>query len=633
MAGKIKNTLWASDTFILLVMISVALAVRFALLQVRWINPDEGAHLMDARYLIEGLMPVVDFGSRQPFYVFAIAIFLKVFGITLTAGRLLPLFSSIAAGVMIYFIGRQIYGKNIGLIAAALYLFLPLPLIWSTIVKTEPLTIFLASLSIYFLLLYVQPEVKKRTWLLLSGTTAAFAFYVRQPSLYLPMAILTYLIFFEKETFREKLFLVGHFLLGYLAVVAGFVAVYLDKMSLQKILFSQLNPLNLIWNRLMHTLGLLPEAHRIVDENTFRILDQTRQYTWAAWNDAVFLSLFVLVAAGFYFMDKGTQRFRTTNIVLLLWSGYAILLYLFQSANRGFYSQYFTEALPPLLLFAAFSFHSMYRRLGLTIKHILLILAVFLGLAVVFKAGWRFYPGEARLIVIATFLTATIVTIRFKMAKKNVRISAILFLVFAQIVTLVAARLIGLHMIFATAAVGVVSNYLLMRFPIVHLEDSNLQSQSIILLTAILISAAFSGRHLGPSYEAVWTQQSLANIRTFLEKESQATDTVLSGGMIWTFESELVPFMGISHPTEFLKKRQETFENQFSENPPTFIILDKYTQKKFNRYWEFIIGQLETNYELVHAVPNANFTIKVYRRVPKPTELKPAYATKSSSPA
>jgi hypothetical protein len=52
---------------ILLVVFLASFALRLWLLDKRWVNPDEGAHLMDAVLVLDGKMPIQDFGSRQPF--------------------------------------------------------------------------------------------------------------------------------------------------------------------------------------------------------------------------------------------------------------------------------------------------------------------------------------------------------------------------------------------------------------------------------------------------------------------------------------------------------------------------------------------------------------------------------------
>ena len=112
------------NTHILFVFILfAALAVRLIMICLRGINPDEGAHLMDARLFLEGLLPVVDYGARQPVYVAFLAGMLNIFGTTLSAGRLLPVLSSIAGGAVLYMIGKRLYSPRTGLVAGTLYLF------------------------------------------------------------------------------------------------------------------------------------------------------------------------------------------------------------------------------------------------------------------------------------------------------------------------------------------------------------------------------------------------------------------------------------------------------------------------------------------------------------------------------
>jgi len=60
---------------ILILVALISVALRLWLLDQRWVNPDEGAHLMDAVLANEGKIPLVDFESRQPVYTYMIATF------------------------------------------------------------------------------------------------------------------------------------------------------------------------------------------------------------------------------------------------------------------------------------------------------------------------------------------------------------------------------------------------------------------------------------------------------------------------------------------------------------------------------------------------------------------------------
>ena len=93
--------------------------LRLALFKVRWINPDEGAHLMDARLWLDGLIPIADFGSRQPFYVFMLLVFIKLFGVSLSAARLMPLLASMGSAFFLYLLGKKMWNRSVGMIAAS----------------------------------------------------------------------------------------------------------------------------------------------------------------------------------------------------------------------------------------------------------------------------------------------------------------------------------------------------------------------------------------------------------------------------------------------------------------------------------------------------------------------------------
>lgn len=170
----------------------MGILVRFLLIPIRWINPDEGAHLMGGRLIVEGLIPVADYGARQPLYVYALALFNILAGPSYMVGRLLPVISSVGIAMLLYYIAQRLYGVTAAWIAAAIYLFLPLLLIWAPVVKTEQPAIFLVMISMAFVL-----RMEERPgWMILAGSFAALAFYIRQPTLYAPLAVVLYVLFF-----------------------------------------------------------------------------------------------------------------------------------------------------------------------------------------------------------------------------------------------------------------------------------------------------------------------------------------------------------------------------------------------------------------------------------------------------
>ncbi|MDZ7345871.1 MAG: glycosyltransferase family 39 protein [candidate division KSB1 bacterium] len=572
----------------------------------RWINPDEGAHLLDAHLLLQGLWPVADFSSRQPFYVALLALFVGIGGRHLWVGRLLPLFSSLATAAVLYFFCNMLFDKRTGKIAAILWLFLPLNLVWSTVVKTEPLTILLGLVSMY--LLAKSLKEGRPALLVISGAAAALAFYVRQPALYLPLSAAIFLFFNPKPLKNVALYAAG-----YLAVVAAVFAVFSLRMTPVEILFSQLNPTTLILSRLFHLLGKAPEALRIADEGGFRILSQSPDETLLAWRHALsFSALILLPAIGILIRPPFCRSPINVRLFSGIWMGVVTALYLFQSAHRGYYSQYFTEALPPLVLLTACAFNDDdLWSLGSFKKITSIAVAVFMVLAVGAKicSLYSFNLIKSYLII-AVVMTAIILYF--------VRYYGIHSGSFNK--TTAGYGLILLILLLETAGMKLQwgsESFVLFIFNIGFIFILILVANEAPLLNLSLfgffLTAFTSGMVLGPRYESVWSTQTLKECTTVLRREASKDDQVLSGAGIWTFEAGLRPFLNSPHPTEFQLKKRADFERIFLAKPPSFIIVDGYTERKFNRYWEFLQERMAIDYERIATLTGSKSIVQVYR--------------------
>ena len=575
------------QNLLIYIVLAVGLLVRLALMHLRWINPDEGAHLMDAKLLLQGSMPVADFGSRQPFYVLLLAVLLKCFGSSLLVGRMLPLISSLAAGWMIFLIGKKLFDYQTGLIAMSIYLFLPLTLIWSVIVKTEQPTIFLACASVYFLLLSRSGHIRKSGWIILSGIFSALAFYVRQPALYMPLAIVLFLSFKKQESVLERVRLIGLFVLGYFSIVLLCFALLSVRMSWQEIFFSQLNPLHLVWNRLASVFGMLPPSQAVVDTPGFRLLDQPMEYTLTAWQQSFLFCLFIIAAAVFRIAlrkegdDKRATGSENFVLLFIFWACSVLALYLFQTANRGFYTQYFTEALPPLVLLASAFFNKIYGR-HVSLTKMVFPLVLFFFIFVTQRLFWHIFPGMVFYLAFALVGAGTLTSVRFKLSLRE-KIFGAAILPLALTVVFYPLELLTRSTAWPLVAAFITGYYFMVRFfknkSSIAPAGEKTFAASYIMIAAFLISAAFSGHVIGPRYEAIWSQKTLKQVAGTLARLSDNNSEVLSGGTIWAFQAGLDPFLKVPHPTEFFKKLDSNFQMQFRNNRPDFIILDGYTER------------------------------------------------------
>ena len=585
------------------------LAVRLFLLPYRWINPDEGAHLLDARLLLQGLIPVADFGSRQPLYVAILALFVKIGGAHLWVGRLMPALASAATSLVLFFLGKKLFSLRAGLIAAAVFSLLPLTVIWSTVVKTEPLTIFFGVISMFFI---IRSLPHRTLWnLFFSGIFAAFAFYVRQAALYLPATAVLFFMIRRTNWLRN----IAVYIAGYLLVVMAVFLLYSSHLSWPEMLVSQINPATLLVSRFLQLFGVTPEAYRIVDGSGFRILDQSVDYALNSWRQALGFSAVAVLPAIFLliFPLKIKEREPQTRLFLYLWAGVVLLMYGFQTANRGYYTQYFTEALPPLILLTAaiaVEFLDVFPHQKRLLIYFALPLYFAVFMAQHFLAG--FMSGQsAGAVVLAAVTFAVLLQRRPSFSEVALGLFLPMMIVGGSSLFF---RLMGAH-----ALVSFLMSLLCLAIYLLMINGKSPRAIApifFLMLFGFYLSALFSGACIGPRYEAVWSPKTLRDCTATLREHGQTGDEVLSGAMIWTFESGLEPFLNVSHPTELLMRRLADFETQFAAQPPQFIILDGYTQRKYAKYWDFIEERLDMNYEKLAVITASKFPVEIYQRVP-----------------
>ena len=602
---KFLHSIEERPRLVLLLILLTGLALRLALLPVRWINPDEGTHLMDARLLVQGLVPLVDYGSKQPFYIALLALAIKVFGAHLWVGRLLVLLCQVATAWVLYAIAAHFISRGVGRLVAALYSLWPFIAIWGPVVKTEPLAILLAAVSVYLFMIGIIRIDKLTSPLFWAGVVAGLDYYVRQSTLFLPLITLIFVVIYRGASCRFRLASLLIYGSGFMSIPALAILLYSRWMPIEQILFSPLNPLELVFSRGLHVLGLAPPQYRISDSSGFRIMDQPVSMTLAAWQDSLLLSLFIVLALVWCFY----QIRRTIRGVchssrfgyLTLWLVVVLLMYVFQSLQRGFFSQYFIEILTPGLLLLTVMLEIRYRITDREALNYLLLAfpAFFICMALARVSQWQQLPMSWNFWVA---LLLFMVTLRQRPTWRwltGIAIGA------------------GLQWLTTALALPVLVQILLILglfFAVIRIIAFDWKRKAIqgIALLAFWLTAAYSGVQLGPRYESVWSPATLKEVKRILQPEEK-TSTVLAGTSIWAFESGLQPYLNIAHPTEVQRKFRTDFAEKMAQQPPDFIILDGYTQRKYNRYWPLIEQALHAQYERVASLHDAKYPVEVYR--------------------
>jgi hypothetical protein len=497
---------------IFFIILLISIVFRLMLLPDRWINPDEGAHLYDAKFALEGKIPLADYQSRMPLYVYILSFFLEIFGESYLAGRLLPFFSNVGIGIIIFLIGDQLFNnKRISLLASTIYLFTPLSIIWSVVVKTElPETLF-GITGLYLFLNHIKNDNYYNIFF--SGIFFAFAYYIRKSAIVFPITTLIFLIYIYWSNLVKLLKSYGVLVLGYLSVVLG---VFL--------FFSSVQGFNSTWNSDLNMLNTVIDPFQTVFDTTVglpseeNLMTGHQQYseTLAEWKLTLkynsfllvgFLLFFLILMKSIYMHDNSTERDLKPLIFLCIWTFSIFLFLLLYSFRTSFFNQYFGEILPPL---------------SLILSYIVI------------------YP--------------------IKHAKfKNF---------------------------------GIITGFFII---------------ALFLSSLPLIDSSFGG---------VWAPETVNDVSKYIKTSPIKEKVVLSGAMIWAFESNSKPFMNETHPLSFLREMTNSklrlIENKLRIEKPDFIVMDGYTESIYFQSIQELHNTINKSYVLKKDVRGSKYPVRVY---------------------
>ena len=355
---------------ILFLILITSFLIRLFLLPERWINPDEGAHLYDAKFILDGKIPFVDYASRMPVYVYILAVFLKVFGVSYISGRLLPLFSNIGVGIILFFIGRTLFNNNkIALLASAIYLFSPLSILWSVVVKTEQIETLFVTIGMFLLISFIKLQKEKYILVFISGIFFALAYYVRESSIAIFMVSILFVINYyglrSAKMVKTSIMMVS----GYFLVVFLIILYFSSFVGLNTALESPLNPMNTIKDpikKIITTQEKITVNDKIAVQDTIANNDMTGyihqpyDQTIEDWIRVFKFDSFLFFGAAIFFVCYVVQNKK--NIILSklqftflgLWLFALAIFYLYYSIRTSFFTPYFGEFLPALALVLAY---------------------------------------------------------------------------------------------------------------------------------------------------------------------------------------------------------------------------------------------------------------------------------------
>lgn len=618
----------------------ISLMLRLWLVDKKWLNPDEGAQLMDAALVLDGYIPEVDFGSRQPLYVYVLAGFLKLFGISYIAGRLYAVTFSLLSGIIIFLLAKALFDKRVALLSTAMYWMIPLEVLQSTVVKTQPLVTFLTCLSLYFAVRFSQAG--RRPWMIGAGGAAAMAFYVRESSLVIPLIVIGYLFVLNAGRARKAAQDFGFFLAGYLAVVMLVMGAYSQYMRPEVLLTGGLSPFGFLAKAggqvLQRLRGWVWTSNDVQSSNGFD--DPLALFYPQNLNDTLSLHSFLLVGLGFSFAafgyhhlvwflrnTKAYSRPYTAALVLLYgWVCCLLVAYYYRFLIGGFWIDYFREFLPPLvIIFSAWLSYSIPAMNRENVAEKLVLVALGLGTI------WFGVQSEYKISGFGYFASLTIalfVLVSFAGASASLTRRLIFVSIFVLLIALIlVSRQEPLKGYFSGAISSVVLIAGLYGLTWGLLERTarpsvpafaNFMALSIIL-ASFVVSIGYSAIRLDRSFDSPWSPESVEKVVAYLKDHTRDGDRVMSGAVIWEFRALRKPFEMISHPLRLIRDVSEetrrAIRTASESNPPRVIILDGITEITYVRNVPWLLELLQARYHHMLDTGTRAYPVKVYQLI------------------
>jgi len=583
---------------------------------------------MDAVLALDGRIPVVDYMSREPLYVYSFAAFLKLVGTNFISARLLPAICSLLVGFVIFFLAKALFDVKVALLSSATYWILPLELVQSVKVTTEPLVMLLTSLAFYAVVKFSLNN--QRRWLVVAGVLSALGFYTRNSALIIPIAVFLFIALFYKGRAREVAKNFSFFLAGYGAIVLLVLAYYSRFTTLDELFFSlQLNPLSFLPWAVQQTSSVI----RPGSDAPFWPRDLFIKYIV----QTTYLHSFLLLGLAFStfqfaycLINRNRQTSRQeilSQSVLYLWVLVLFCAYAFYSYLAGFIIDYSREFLPPLaIIFAAWVYSSVpaLSREGVLERFVLggLCLSAFLFFLHAYHRDFLRMGHHAAL----TVALVTLFTFAGRFRSFARRFAFSLIITGIAVFIAISERMPYLFpSVPSVAVIGVV--YCLTWMLLRQKDQPPLRNYArfvclSMVLASFVVNFSFSGTLLSPTYNAEWSPELVGKIASYVKAETDHGDEVISGAVIWEFQALRRPFQMISHPFELefaTENRKIAIGRAAAMRPPKVIILDGWTERLYIRHIPSLTELVNERYQLVPIASGpAAFEVKVYRLKEEP---------------
>ena len=187
----------------------------------------------------------INYTERGFGYSFVLGIIYKIFGVNLFVAKLLNVFLSVLTGILLYFIAGYLFDQYIARITTVLFSIWPAQIMYSSVLASEHLFIFLLLLGIAMLIGVIKVKSdEKYLNIFLAGIVFGLAYTVRFLSLIIVATGFMALLYFQEEVFKKRI-------QSAFFLICGFAVVWICVASLGAVVNVPSNPTTGIQNSLL----------------------------------------------------------------------------------------------------------------------------------------------------------------------------------------------------------------------------------------------------------------------------------------------------------------------------------------------------------------------------------------------
>lgn len=168
-------------------------------------NPDTTWEFKAASGVVTWGMPFVEVqGSlinQPPLGFYAQGLFLSIFGVSIESGVFLVRLFGLGCILMVYLLGKELYGKPVGVLASALFALAPWQMVLSNAFLIDTQCVFLSLSALYAGLLSFKDNSNKL--LFVAGVLFALAFYTKLFAVFTLIPLFLFYLYLQPKQLRS----------------------------------------------------------------------------------------------------------------------------------------------------------------------------------------------------------------------------------------------------------------------------------------------------------------------------------------------------------------------------------------------------------------------------------------------